>query len=151
WSPTNNDLRTFTVNLSVTDGQGGPATHASHLTVNSAADQAPTLTSLPPVQATINEMYRYQVTATDPDKDPLTYSLPTAPGGMTIDSASGLVSWRPTAAQFGSNAVTVQVSDGRGGTNAQSFTINVVDQVIDHPPVITSTPPLNAIVGQLYT
>ena len=42
WSPTNNDLRTFTVNLSVTDGQGGTATQAYNLTVNSAADQAPT-------------------------------------------------------------------------------------------------------------
>jgi hypothetical protein len=37
----------------------------------------------------------------------LTFSLPTAPAGMTIDAA-GLVTWQPTAAQFGSHPVQVR-------------------------------------------
>ena len=37
--------------------------------------------------------YTYDVRATDPDGDPLTYSLPVKPDGMTI-TADGLVTWR---------------------------------------------------------
>src|SRR5262249_32304925 len=86
----------------------------------------------------------------DPDGDPLTYHLDTAPGGMAID-ATGFVTWQPTAAQFGANAVVVRVDDGRGGNAGQSFTVNVVSQqVADRPPAFVSKPPVAATVGLSY-
>ena len=87
--------------------------------------------------------------AGDTDGDLLTYSLPVAPAGMTISSA-GLVSWRPTGAQLGNNSVQVRVADTGGLAATQSFTINVTEQAVNHPPVITSTPVLSATVGQVY-
>src|SRR5262249_21145636 len=39
--------------------------------------------------------YTYQVVAHDADNDPLTYSLTTAPAGMTIDPSVGLIGWTP--------------------------------------------------------
>jgi hypothetical protein len=50
-----------------------------------------------------------------------TYSLTTAPSGMTINSATGLISWTPTTSQLGSFSVTVQASNSAGQTS-QSYT-----------------------------
>ena len=38
-------------------------------------------------------VYTYQVKATDPDEDKLTYSLKSAPAGMTIDPKTGAIQW----------------------------------------------------------
>ncbi len=89
----------------------------------------PVITSTAVTTATQNVLYSYQVTATDPDDNTLTYSLTTSPSGMIITPSSGLISWTPTGAQVGKDKVTVKVTDN--GTNpsnlsaTQSFTINV--------------------------
>ncbi|MDD5008673.1 MAG: Ig-like domain-containing protein, partial [Syntrophorhabdaceae bacterium] len=58
---------------------------------------------------------KYQVKATDPDGDKLTYALMDAPQGMTIDSATGLVQW-PVKDDFsGKVSFKVKISDGNGG------------------------------------
>src|SRR5262249_39675175 len=65
--------------------------------------------------ATVGQPYRYAVQAVDPDAgDALTFSLDTAPVGMTIDPATGVIDWTPNATQGGPQAVTVRVRD-RGG------------------------------------
>ncbi len=68
--------------------------------------------------------------ATDPDLpwQSLAYSLPSAPGGATVNTNSGLFLWRPTVAQANTtNFVTVQVSDnGNPSLNAtRSFYVRV--------------------------
>ena len=91
-----------------------------------SVNQTPTITSTPITTATVDEPYTYDVDATDPDGDTLTYSLTTNPTGMTIDSATGLINWTPTSAQIGDHNVTVEVSDGKKSTT-QSFTVKVYD------------------------
>src|SRR5262249_60637856 len=86
---------------------------------------------------------RYQVQAQHAENDPLTYSIVQPPAGMTIDPARGLLSW--IGPQVGPGLpsgyrVTVQVSDGRGGRDSQSFTVLVITPGFDRPPVITSHP-----------
>lgn len=68
--------------------------------------------------------YAYQIKAADPDGDALTYSLKTAPDGMTIDS-SGLIRWNVTPDFKGEAPVTVSVSDGSGGEALMSFTVKI--------------------------
>jgi hypothetical protein len=52
------------------------------------------------------------VEAIDPDiGDVLTYSLVTAPIGLVIDSATGLIQWNPDPTQIRDNPVTVKVED----------------------------------------
>ncbi|ACU72398.1 coagulation factor 5/8 type domain protein [Catenulispora acidiphila DSM 44928] len=53
----------------------------------------------------------------------LTYSATGLPAGLTINSASGLISGKPTAT--GSSAVTVTVTDGTGAIGTASFTWTV--------------------------
>jgi len=69
--------------------------------------------------------------ATDRDLDVLTYSLVSGPPWVTIDPATGLLSGTPTRrAHIGTNAVTVRVEDGYGGTDEHTFQLTVQGQVI---------------------
>jgi len=119
------------------------------VTANPIANQAPTITTNPPTSATVGTQYQYDVNATDPDGDTLTYSLVTAPTGMTINSSTGLITWTPTSSQTGNNTVKVSVSDGKSnGTVFQEWIINVTQ------PTITVTAPAAGatwIVGAAQT
>ena len=57
---------------------------------------------------------------------------------MTIDSATGVVSWANPI--IGNQSVTLTVSDGHGGTATQSYLIDTQGTPNDHPPVFISTP-----------
>ncbi|HID30328.1 MAG TPA: hypothetical protein EYP19_10030, partial [Desulfobacterales bacterium] len=88
----------------------------------------PTITSGAPRYAYWNSLYSYQVRATDPDNDILTYSLQQAPEGMTIDPDTGLIEWTPTGSQSGWYNAIVNVNDGRCGEATQSFSVYVNSQ-----------------------
>jgi PKD repeat protein len=125
WTPTNGQVGAQIVTVSVTDGHGGTDSQTFAITVSRPPNQAPHITSTAVTTGRATAAYAYTVTATDPDGDPLTFALTTAPAGMSIDRATGAIAWTPTAGQIGSQAVAVRVTDGRGGTDTQSFTIAV--------------------------
>ena len=88
------------------------------------ANKLPIITSTPITVATVGFVYSYDVNATDPDGDTLTYTLSVAPSGMNIDYTTGIISWSPSSLQLGDNEVVVRVSDG-SLSDTQSFTITV--------------------------
>ena len=67
------------------------------------------------------DVYSYQVKAVDPDGDTLSYALKSAPQGMTIDQATGLIRWNIPASFQGKASFTVSVNDGFGGEAKQDF------------------------------
>lgn len=99
-------------------------------------NQAPTITSTPITTATVATAYAYDVNATDPDGDTLTYTLTANPTGMTIVSTTGVIGWTPTSTQLGNRPVTVAVSDG-SLSDTQSFIIIVSKTPSIHPPYDT--------------
>jgi len=81
---------------------------------------APIIVSTPVTEATIGRPYIYDVEAAG---NPLpTYALITHPNGMTIDPASGLISWTPTVAQEGNHDVEVEANNSEGSAT-QNFTV----------------------------
>jgi hypothetical protein len=70
-------------------------------------------------------VYTYQVRASDPDGDTLTYSLESPPAGMTIDRSTGLLKWVVPQEFKGKKNATVVVSDGNGGTATCSVEIAI--------------------------
>ena len=84
---------------------------------------APVITSAPVASAAWLQPYVYPVAATDADHDPLTFSLPTAPPGMTVTPDTGEIAWTPPGP--GTVNVAVAVDDGHGGTGTQSFALTV--------------------------
>ena len=119
-------------------------------------NQSPIIISTPVSTAKVGTEYIYNVGATDPDEDSLTYSLIVKPSGMTINSTTGIISWKPICGQAGDNPVIVEVSDG-ALSDTQSFTIKVSSPPappvppVNHAPIITSIPGDTAIVGIEYT
>jgi Putative Ig domain len=110
----------------------------------------PVITSEPVVTVQAGSPYAYDVEAFDADGDVLMYSLLTFPANMTIDSATGLINWLPSQSDVGNVQVTVQVSDGKGGTAEQTFTISVTPISQNNPPEIISEPELSVQVGFIY-
>jgi hypothetical protein len=102
-----------------------------------AVNQPPSITSAPVTAGVHLQPYSYTVTAADPNNDTLTFALTTFPLGMTIDSSTGLIQWTPPGT--GTLPVTVQVSDGKGGTASQSFNVTVVP-LPNGPPQLASLP-----------
>lgn len=72
--------------------------------------------------------FSYRIKATDPDNDTLTYSLKTAPAGMTIEKTTGLIQWIVPQDFKGKVYVTVIVNDGHGGEVVQSFAFEIVPE-----------------------
>ena len=95
----------------------------------------PEITSDPVATATVDEVYTYNVVATDPNaEDVLTYSLTTEPEGMLINEDDGVITWTPDAA--GDFDVTVEVFDEGGLSDTQSFAITVILEVVIEPELI---------------
>lgn len=70
--------------------------------------------------------YEYTVVAEDPDGDPLTFKLFSAPEGMTIDSATGVIKWDIAEKQReGSCEFKVIVSDAEGAMAIQPITLSI--------------------------
>jgi hypothetical protein len=88
------------------------------------------IANLPPViteskKSFSGDIFTCQIKATDPDGDPLTYSLKTSPPGMTIDPSTGLIKWKVPSDFKGKAPFTVSVSDGHGGEASQSFNLEI--------------------------
>jgi len=98
--------------------------------------------------------FRYTIEAVDPDGDrTLRYQLVKGPEGMTVDSLTGLVQWKPSATQTGKQAVEVAVDDLQGGKTSQRFELTVgSDQAQasaaaspENPPPKTAAGPTGAV------
>ncbi len=114
-----------------------------------AGNLPPRFVSVPNVVAWDGATWEYASSAVDPNADPLTYSLTTGPSGASI-SATGLVSWTPSAADVGAQTIEVRVDDGLGGSAVQRFTLEVRPGTLNTPPVFTSAPVVGSPSGQSY-
>ncbi len=85
----------------------------------------PQIISTPSEGRSENNVFSYQVKATDAEKDSLVYSLQTAPSGMSIDQSSGLITWTMPAENRDKATVSVLVKDGHGGEALQSFVLDI--------------------------
>jgi len=104
-------------------------------------NSAPVIESDPVSTAKEGVAYTYDVEATDPDGDTITYSLTNSPTDMTINSITGVISWTPAAA--GSFDVNVEVSDS-SKSEIQSFTITVEENLFASIEVLPAIMTINA-------
>lgn len=126
-SSTNSTQATFTApngsrmtfKLTVTDSDGFSASRS----VDVRSNGTPVLAALPPISASSGTTVSFRASATDPDNDPLTYSMTGVPSGATFTAGTGEFSWPNATA--GTFSVTVTASDGLTTSAAQSATITV--------------------------
>jgi hypothetical protein len=113
-----------------TDGKldSGPAPSRAFKIDLSFGNRPPVITSQPPTNVSLGDAYSYAIYVSDPDGDPLSVVLASAPAGMALDGASRTVRWTPSASQLGNHNVRLSVSDGRGGLAEQAFTVAVLQK-----------------------
>ncbi|MDP9174256.1 MAG: Ig domain-containing protein, partial [Planctomycetota bacterium] len=158
WTPSGDEFGTQNALLQVIGGGGLSATQPIALLVHGAS-LPPQIVSEPPGQASVFTSYTYQVMAVDPQNYPLIYSLSANPSGlptgMSINSTTGLITWNSPAATNKVFTVTVgngQVDSAQNPTQAsQSFTISVVNAVVDPIPQFTTLPNTYWTIGQTYS
>ncbi|MHC4558529.1 MAG: Ig-like domain-containing protein [Planctomycetota bacterium] len=139
YAPNRNFCGADKFTYTVSDGKGQTDRAAVNVTVKPIND-APAITSKPVTTTRVWDSYNYDVSAKDPDtEDKLTYWLTTKPEGMSIDTANGLIEWRPTSAQAGTYDVLVRVTDSNSvpAWDTQEFAVTVTS--LDSPLTNTLT------------
>lgn len=110
----------------------------------------PQIISQSPESAVAGQRFEYTVEVLDYDRDfPMTFVLLEAPEWLEIQQTGGIISGIPPFEGGSVVAVTVQVTDSRGASSTQSFSLQIIDE--NHPPVITSEPPTTILEDSLYT
>ena len=143
----------YSVTINVSDGNGGSDTISVTINITdideTVPNNAPVFTDGSSTSRSVAENTSSgvnigsAVSATDADNDTLSYSLDRADASsLSIDSSSGQL--RTNASldyeTKSSYSVTVEVSDGKGGSDSISVTINVtdVDEILsNNAPVFT--------------
>jgi len=108
------------VEVTASDGNGTTSLSGRFNMSNSS----PTILSSPSVSAA-GSIYEYQVQASDPDGDPITYKLEEAPPGMIIGEQSGRIHWSVTPEAKGIYRIKVVAQDNKGGFAAQDFELSI--------------------------
>jgi VCBS repeat-containing protein len=150
----------YDVTVQVSDGNGGTDTQAIAVTVTNV-NEAPVITSngsgaTASISVAENQTTVTTVTSTDVDGGAPTYSIV---GGadaalFTINATTGALTFvaapdfeNPADAD-GDNAyqLTVQASDGNGGTSSQNLTVTVTN--VNEAPVVTSAANVSVVENQ---
>ncbi|NLF33147.1 MAG: hypothetical protein GX591_19960, partial [Planctomycetes bacterium] len=140
----------YSVAVEAADGFGGAARQSFTLTVYAPPEnQPPVFRSIPAVAAYVSAGYAYDADAFDPDGDTLVYRLTESPAGMSIDPATGVIQWTPTAEQVGVHAVSLRVSDGPLEAE-QTFAVRAFAAPGNHAPTIVSHPVRAVLAGTEY-
>jgi hypothetical protein len=121
--PTTPGSYNIVISATNTDGSGS-ATLALTVTKNPGA---PTITSALATNASVGTSFSYQIVA---DNNPTGYGATNLPTGLTVDTATGLISGTPTAA--GTRNVTITATNSLG-LDSQTLVITT-----SAPPTITS-------------
>src|SRR5205823_22357 len=106
----------------------------------SALPLPPSITSLLNVTGTQNSPFSYQITASN---SPNSYNATGLPSGLSVNTATGLISGTPTVS--GSFSATLTASNG-GGTGTAVLALTVNPPTPPPPPSITSS--LTTIAAQ---
>lgn len=107
----------------------------------------PSITSSANTSAKEGSSYSYSVDAEDSNGHSLNYSKTSGPSWLSF--SGNTLSGTPGYGASGSYNVDIRVSDGYGGTDTQSYTLNVSNT--NRSPSINSNPPTSATEGNSYS
>ena len=106
------------------DGTTGPPSPSP------STNQAPQFSGISNQTLDVGEIRRVTISATDPDGDQLTFTVSTNPGFVSISNVSQSGNTTTATCEIapttvGSFSATIRVTDGRGGSDTEPFTILV--------------------------
>ncbi len=134
---TPSNAATTTVSLTATNA-GGTGTASLTITIN---PPTPAIESANSAVGVKGQPFSYQITASN---SPTSYDATNLPGGLSVNTATGLISGAPSAA--GTTAVTISATNA-GGTGSLALTITISLP----PPAITSAGTASGTQGQPFS
>ncbi|MEH6770807.1 putative Ig domain-containing protein [Maribacter arcticus] len=145
---------TYDVELTVSDGV---LTNLATLTitVNTPANQAPTLTNPGVQNGVVGDVVSLQIDATDTEDDGMAYSATNLPTGLSIDMVTGLISGTITTGAANNSPYAVDITVTDDGTPSESatitFTWNVTDVPVNLAPVVTNPGEQNGVESDVIS
>ena len=136
--------------ISVSDGQTSSSLAPFSIGIAAAPNQPPSIWGVPPASVEAGKPYSFKPNASDPENNPLTFTISGLPTWATFDTGTGTLSGSPSAGQAGKYSnIVVSVSDGKATTSLAPFSIEVT--ATNRPPTITGSPAATATAGQTYS
>jgi hypothetical protein len=130
--------------ISVSDGTASASLPAFTITVSQAVDQPPTIGGNPTTSVNAGSPYSFTPSASDPEGQPLTFSIQNQPSWASFNTATGQLSGTPAAADVGNYPnIIISVSDGTLSASLPAFSIAVTQVSTGSVTVNWSTPTQN--------
>ncbi len=116
------------IRITVKDGKGGTASLAAFNLTVGQSNRAPVISGTPATSVNAGAAYSFIPTASDPDNDALTFTIANKPAWASFNTSNGALTGTPAAANVGTtNAISISVSDGKGGdANLAPFNLQVL-------------------------
>jgi hypothetical protein len=114
------------ISISVSDGVASASLNTFSISVQSAANSAPSISGTPSTSAVAGTAYSFTPTASDPDGDTLTFSISGLPSWANFNASTGRISGTPAAGDVGvySN-IQITATDGSLSDTLAAFSITV--------------------------
>ncbi len=153
WTPKNSDVGPIDLTVVVKDtASGGQSSQTFNLTVKNVND-TPVITNKVNTTLNINEQetFTYSFITLDQDAgDVLNYSVDASQSLSATITNTGVLTLIPNADAAGSYLVTVSVIDNYGGSDSNTFSLNVAEQ--NNPPELEPVAePLYVNRASVYT
>jgi hypothetical protein len=153
-TPTSSQVGTYSsISIKVSDGKWVATLPSFSITVKApaTASNPPVITGSPSVSAQVGQPYSFRASATDPDGNPLKFSIQNKPGWATFDTSTGTLYGTPTDANIGSfGNVLISVSDGTSTSTLPAFAITVA-MPVTRTATLNWTPPTQNMDGSPIT
>jgi hypothetical protein len=145
------------ITISVTDGRDTRSVGPFRITIRARsqtpppANSPPTISGVPAAAVTINQVYSFAPSASDPNNDTLRFTVSNRPSWATFSTTTGRLTGTPTSANIGTFAnIVIAVNDSQVSVALPAFSIQVRD-VPNQPPTISGTPSGSATTGVAYS
>jgi hypothetical protein len=110
------------------------------------------ISGVPMTSVEAGTAYTFVPTASDPDGNPLMFSIANRPTWAAFDGTTGRLSGTPPSGTTGTfSNIRISVSDGPNTVSLAAFSITVTAPTTNRPPVISGTPQTTATQGTQYT
>ena len=141
------------IEVAVNDGQVSTMLPRFSISVepNTTPNMPPEIDGTPATSVTVGDTYMFAPTGSDPDGDPLTYSVQNRPGWAIFSASTGQLSGAPQPGDEGTYTdIAITVSDSVSAASLPAFTITV-NQVSLGSVTLNWTAPTQNTDGSVLT
>jgi hypothetical protein len=153
-TPSSSQAGTYgSISIKVSDGKWSAtlSSFAISVTTPVTTSSPPVITGSPAVSAQAGQPYSFRASATDPDGNPLEFSIQNQPGWATFDTSTGTLYGTPAETDVGNyTSILISVSDGTSTSSLPAFTITVALPVT-RTATLNWTPPTQNVDGSPIT